>query len=80
MSSFPFYSPALNDYPNQPTVQDWVCGRPRIQGDIGAERLKGSFGTYTSNYPFRQLTSSQMESLPKWPLSGYANCPNQRQF
>lgn len=78
MSSFPFFSAGLNDYPNQPTVQDWMCGASQMYGNIGAERLKQSFGTYTSHYPFRQLTPAQMEMFPKWPtksISAFANCP-----
>ena len=63
MSSFPFYSYGLNDQPDAPTVQMYACGAPKIINNVGAERLKGTYGTYTDNYPYQLLTSDQMGQI-----------------
>lgn len=65
MSSFPFASYGLNDQPYSLSVQTLACGLTPLVHNIGAERLKGTYGTYTYNYPYHRLTPLEMQMIPK---------------
>ena len=79
MSSFPFYSYGLNTCPNAPSIQEMACGSPMIVDSVGRDRWKKTFGTYTLDYPYRNLSPAEMDRFPKWPqtqsVGAFTNCP-----